>query len=269
MSILDRALRLGEGKHFKQYAKRVDRINAWEPELELLDDAELRAQADSLRERARNGEPLDELLPETFAVVREVSRRTMGMRQFDVQMIGGMVLHGGAIAEMKTGEGKTLTATLAVALNALAGKGVHVVTVNDYLARRDAEWMKPIYDGMGLTVGILQNMQPYEEKRAAYAADITYGTNSEFGFDYLRDNMATTLEEKVQHGGRLGEDGRPVGMHQYAIVDEVDNILIDEARTPLIISGAPEQAADFYVRFAKLSKVMKPGKRPEGMDPKS
>src|ERR687884_1489712 len=152
MSILDRALRLGEGKQFKQYAKRVDRINAWEPELELLEDDELRAQAGSLRERARNGESLDDLLPETFAVVREVARRTTGMRHFDVQMIGGMVLHAGSIAEMKTGEGKTLTATLAVALNALSGKGVHLVTVNDYLARRDAEWMKPIYNGLGLSV---------------------------------------------------------------------------------------------------------------------
>jgi preprotein translocase subunit SecA len=269
MTILDRALRMGEAKQFKRYAKRVDAINAWEPELELLDDEELRAQADELRRRAREGESLDDLLQETFAVVREVSRRRMGMRHFDVQLIGGMVLHGGAIAEMRTGEGKTLTGTLAVVLNALAGKGVHVVTVNDYLARRDAEWMKPIYEGMGLTVGVLQNMQPYEEKRAAYAADITYGTNSEFGFDYLRDNMATSLDEKVQHGGRLGEDGKPIGMHQYAIVDEVDNILIDEARTPLIISGAPEQAADLYERFAKLAPQMVPGKKPEGMDPRA
>src|ERR671913_42367 len=269
MSILDRALRMGEGKQFKQYEKRVGRINSWEPELELLDDDELREQADALRERARNGESLDDLLAETFAVVRETSRRVLGMRHFDVQMIGGMVLHSGAIAEMKTGEGKTLTGTLAVVLNALSGKGVHVVTVNDYLARRDAEWMRPIYEGMGLEVGILQNMQPYEEKRAAYAADITYGTNSEFGFDYLRDNMATTLEEKVQHGGRLGEDGKPIGMHQYAIVDEVDNILIDEARTPLIISGAPEQAAELYQRFAKLARTMEAGKRPEGMDPRA
>src|ERR671920_39208 len=226
MSILDRALRLGEGKQFKQYAKRVDRINSWEPELELLDDDELRAQADSLRERARNGEPLDDLLPETFAVVREVSKRTMGMRHFDVQLIGGMVLHAGSIAEMKTGEGKTLTATLAVALNALAGKGVHLVTVNDYLARRDAAWMSPLYTALGLSVGVLQNMQPYQEKRDAYAADITYGTNSEFGFDYLRDNMATSMEEKVQHGGRIveeaGPDGsvhaRAVATHHFAIV---------------------------------------------------
>src|SRR5688500_4173690 len=269
MSILDRALRLGEGKQFKQYAKRVDRINAWEPELELLDDAELRAQADALRERARDGEPLDDLLPETFAVVRETSRRTMAMRHFDVQLIGGMVLHDGQIAEMRTGEGKTLTGTLAVVLNALPNKGVHVVTVNDYLARRDADWMRPIHEGLGLTVGVLQDHQPYEQKRAAYAADITYGTNAEFGFDYLRDNMATTLDEKVQHGGRIGEDGRPIAMHNFAIVDEVDNILIDEARTPLIISGAPETAADLYERFAKLAPRLTPGKKPEGMDPRT
>src|ERR687896_1360790 len=166
MTILDRALRLGEGKQFKQYAKRVDRINAWEPELELLEDDELRANADALRERARDGEPLDELLPETFALVREVSRRTLGMRHFDVQMIGGMVLNDGAIAEMKTGEGKTLTATLAVVLNSLPGTGVHVVTVNDYLARRDAEWMGPIYTALGVKVGVLQNMQPTDEKLA-------------------------------------------------------------------------------------------------------
>src|SRR5918911_3327964 len=269
MSILDRALRLGEGRQFKQYAKRVDRINAWEPELELLDDDELRESADALRGRARNGEPLEELLPETFALVREISKRRMGMRHFDVQMIGGMVLHDGSIAEMKTGEGKTLTATTAVVLNALAGEGVHLVTVNDYLARRDADWMRPIYEALGLTIGVLQNMQPYEEKRAAYAADITYGTNSEFGFDYLRDNMATSLDEKVQHGGRLDENGKPIGMHHYAIVDEVDNILIDEARTPLIISGAPEQAADLYQRFAQLAPHMVPGKKPEGLDPKA
>src|SRR4051812_39241955 len=205
MSILERALRLGEAKQFKAYAKRVDRINAWEAELELLEDDELRGHLRALRERARQGESLDDLLPETFALVREVGRRRMNMRHFDVQLIGGMVLHDGAIAEMRTGEGKTLTATLAVVLNALPGKGVHLVTVNDYLARRDADWMRPIYEALGLTVGVLQNMQPYEDKRAAYAADITYGTNSEFGFDYLRDNMATTLEEKVQHGGRILE----------------------------------------------------------------
>src|SRR3954463_15734786 len=270
MSILERALRLGEAKQFKQYAKRVERIGAWEAELELLEDDELREQFQELKRRHQEeGESLDELLPEAFALTREVGRRTMGMRHFDVQLIGGMVLHDGQIAEMRTGEGKTLTGTLAVSLNALAGKGVHVVTVNDYLARRDADWMRPIYEGLGLTVGVLQNTQPYEEKRAAYAADITYGTNSEFGFDYLRDNMATSLEEKVQHGGRIGEDGRPLAMHNFAIVDEVDNILIDEARTPLIISGAPEQAADLYDRFAKLAPAMTPGKKPEGMDPRA
>src|SRR6201999_2175726 len=219
---------------------------------------ELREAADELRERARNGEPLEDLLYECFALVREAGRRSMGMRHFDVQLIGGMVLHDGCIAEMRTGEGKTLTATLAVVLNSLAGRGVHVVTVNDYLARRDALWMKPLYDALGISVGILQNMQPYEEKRAAYAADVTYGTNSEFGFDYLRDNMATSLEEKVQHGGRPKPEEGKSPYHTFAIVDEVDNILIDEARTPLIISGAPEQAAELYATFARLAPKLKP-----------
>ena len=268
MSILDRALRMGEAKKFKTYEQRVGRINGFEPELEHYTDAEVRQAADGLRERAREGESLDELMFECFALVREAGKRTMGMRHFDVQMIGAMVLNDGAIAEMKTGEGKTLTATLAVVLNSLGGRGVHVVTVNDYLARRDAMWMKPLYDLLGVSVGVLQNMQPYEEKRDAYAADVTYGTNSEFGFDYLRDNMATTLEEKVQHGGRPKPEEGQSPYHTFAIVDEVDNILIDEARTPLIISGAPEQAADFYARFAKLAPQMKAGKTPEGMDPK-
>ncbi|HWE59456.1 MAG TPA: preprotein translocase subunit SecA [Solirubrobacteraceae bacterium] len=266
MSFLDRALRMGEAKKFKSYEQRVAQINAFEPEMESSTDAELRELADELRERASGGESLDSLLAETFALVREVGRRTMKMRHFDVQLIGGMVLHDGGIAEMRTGEGKTLTATAAVVLNALAGRGVHVVTVNDYLARRDALWMKPIYDALGLTTGILQTMQSYEEKQLAYACDITYGTNSEFGFDYLRDNMAGTLVEKVQHGGREAPDeGSPY--HHYAIVDEVDNILIDEARTPLIISGAPEQAADLYVQFAKLAPQMVLGKTPDGMLP--
>jgi preprotein translocase subunit SecA len=224
---------------------------------------------DVLRERAADGESLDELLPECFAIVRETSRRKLSMRHFDVQLIGGMALHDGQIAEMKTGEGKTLTATLAVVLNSLAvsekssesgepaRKAVHLVTVNDYLARRDAEWMGPIYEALGVTVGVLQNMQSYEEKHEAYACAVVYGTNSEFGFDYLRDNMAKDLEEKVQRG------------HHFAIVDEVDNILIDEARTPLIISGAPEQAADLYLQFARLAPQMKAGKTPEGMDPRS
>src|SRR5947209_4428215 len=269
MSFLDRALGMGEAKKFKTYEQRVGRINLYEEELEHYDDAELREAADELRSRARNGESLDDLLYECFALVREASKRSMGMRHFDVQLIGGMVLHDGAIAEMKTGEGKTLTATLAVALNSLAGRGVHLVTVNDYLARRDAMWMKPIYDLLGVSVGVLQNMQPYEEKRDAYAADVTYGTNSEFGFDYLRDNMAKSLEEKVQHGGRPKPEAGKSPYHTFAIVDEVDNILIDEARTPLIISGAPEQAADLYVKFAQLAPQLKLGKTPEGMDPRS
>jgi preprotein translocase subunit SecA len=266
MSFLDRALRLGEGKKFKSYEQRVSRINGFEEELEHYSDAELRESADELRERARGGESLDDLLYECFALVREAGKRSMGMRHFDVQMIGAMVLHDGCIAEMKTGEGKTLTATLAVVLNSLAGRGVHLVTVNDYLARRDAMWMKPVYDMLGVTVGVLQNMQPYEEKRDAYAADVTYGTNSEFGFDYLRDNMAQTLEEKVQHGGREKPEEGKSPYHTFAVVDEVDNILIDEARTPLIISGAPEQAADLYAKFARLAPKLVAGKMPEGMD---
>jgi preprotein translocase subunit SecA len=269
-SLLDRALNVGEAKKFKSYQKRVALINAFEPELEHDSDAELRERMDALRARAAQGESLDDLLPECFAVVRETGKRTMGMRHFDVQMIGAMVLHDGCIAEMKTGEGKTLTATLAVVLNSLAvrdrdpehpeappqRKGVHLVTVNDYLARRDAEWMSPIYEALGVSVGVLQNQQAYEEKQAAYACDVVYGTNSELGFDYLRDNMAKDLAEKVQRG------------HWFAIVDEVDNILIDEARTPLIISGAPEQAADLYVKFARLAPRLSAGKTPEGMDPR-
>jgi preprotein translocase subunit SecA len=269
MSFLNRALSMGEAKKFKGYEQRVVRIGAYEDELEHYDDTELREATDALRERARNGESLDDLLYECFAIVREAGKRSMGMRHFDVQLIGGMVMHDGCIAEMKTGEGKTLTATLAVVLNSLGGRGVHLVTVNDYLARRDAMWMKPIYDLLGVTVGVLQNMQPYEDKRAAYAADVTYGTNSEFGFDYLRDNMAQTLEEKVQHGGRPKPEEGESPYHTFAIVDEVDNILIDEARTPLIISGAPEQAADLYAKFARLAPKLKAGKTPEGMDPRS
>src|SRR4051812_11081875 len=276
MSILDKALRVGEAKKYRGYEQRVARINDFEPEMELLDDDELREAADQLRERGGNGEPLEDLLYETFALVREASKRTLGLRHFDVQLVGGMVLHDGAIAEMRTGEGKTLTATLPIVLNSFAGRGVHLITVNDYLARRDAEWMGPIYQALGCSVGVLQNMQPYEEKRDAYAADIAYGTNSEFGFDYLRDNMAMSLEEKVQHGGRVKPEGweswdadgkRQSWIHAYAIVDEVDNILIDEARTPLIISGAPEQAADLYAKFARLAPQLSPGKPPEGMMP--
>jgi preprotein translocase subunit SecA len=242
--ILDRALRMGEGKQFKEYESRVASINEIEPEMELLADEDLKTEADALRERAKGGEKLDDLLPEAFALTREAARRTLGQRHYDVQLIGGMVMHSGAIAEMKTGEGKTLTATLAVFLNTLAGNAVHLVTVNDYLARRDAEWMAPIYEALGVTVSALQEGDDPAIRRTKYACDVTYGTNSEFGFDYLRDNMAGSLEECVQRG------------HDFAIVDEVDNILIDEARTPLIISGRPEQAADLYYTFARLAKQM-------------
>jgi len=244
--LIDRALRLGESKQFRDYEKRVEAINRFEPEMELLEDAEIRETADELRERVREGgESLDDVLPEAFALCREASRRTLGQRHYDVQLIGGMVLHSGAIAEMRTGEGKTLTATLAVFLNTLAGDSVHVITVNDYLARRDAEWMSPIYDALGVTVGVLQDndLPDHGDRRhASYAADVTYGTNSEFGFDYLRDNMAPSLDRCFQRERTFG------------IVDEVDNILIDEARTPLIISGSPEAAADLYYTFARLAK---------------
>ncbi|MEJ7817621.1 MAG: preprotein translocase subunit SecA, partial [Thermoleophilaceae bacterium] len=268
MPLFDKALRLGEGKKFKQFEKKVARINDFEAEMELDSDAELRERYDALRERAVGGEGLDDLLFESFAITREAARRALGQRHFDVQLIGGMVLHDGSIAEMRTGEGKTLTSTLPVCLNALTardadgsptkGQGVHLVTVNDYLARRDALWMKPVYDLLGVTVGILQSEEnDWDAKRAAYEADVTYGTNSELGFDYLRDNLATDAAEKSQRG------------HGFAIVDEVDNILIDEARTPLIISGSPEQAADLYYKFAELAPKMEPGKKPEGVEAKS
>jgi preprotein translocase subunit SecA len=243
--MVTRALRVGEGRKFKSYEKRAEAINRFEPEMELLEDSELRTEADALRERARGGESLDDLLPEAFALTREAARRTIGQRHYDVQLIGGMVLHDGSIAEMKTGEGKTLTATLAVFLNTLAGDAVHVVTVNDYLARRDSEWMAPIYDALGVSVASIQEDDDHAARQEKYACDVTYGTNSEFGFDYLRDNMSSALEHCVQRG------------HNFAIVDEVDNILIDEARTPLIISGAPEQAAQTYYTFARLAKQMK------------
>jgi preprotein translocase subunit SecA len=244
MDLVTKALRAGEGRKFKAYQKRAEAINRFEPEMEALSESELRQEADSLRERARNGESLDDLLPEAFALTREASRRSTGQRHYDVQLIGGMVLHDGAIAEMRTGEGKTLTATLPVFLNTLAGGSVHVVTVNDYLARRDAEWMKPIYDTLGVTVASVQDSDDHAARQRKYSCDVTYGTNSEFGFDYLRDNMSAQLEHCVQRG------------HHFAIVDEVDNILIDEARTPLIISGAPEQAAQTYYTFARLAKQM-------------
>jgi preprotein translocase subunit SecA len=229
----------------KQYQRKVERINALEPAISKLGDAQLAEKTGELRARVASGVPLDEVLPEAFAVVREAAVRTLGMRHFDVQLIGGMVLHDGKIAEMRTGEGKTLTATLAVYLNALAGKGVHVVTVNDYLASRDAEWMGAVYRFLGMSVGVILSQQSTEDKRAAYAADITYGTNNEFGFDYLRDNMEYRAEDKRQRG-----------LH-YAIVDEVDSILIDEARTPLIISGPAEDHTDLYRRMNEVPPLLK------------
>ncbi len=218
----------------KAYQRRVPQINALEPAMQALSDAALRGKTAEFRARIARGATLDELLPEAFAVVREASQRTLGMRHFDVQLIGGMVLHEGKIAEMKTGEGKTLVATLAVYLNALNGSGAHIVTVNDYLAKRDAEWMGQIYSFLGMTVGVIVHGLDDAERRAQYAADITYGTNNEFGFDYLRDNMKYRLDDMVQRE------------FVYAIVDEVDSILIDEARTPLIISGPAEDSSDLY-----------------------
>lgn len=238
----------------KRMHKNVPQINALEAEFEALSDADLQQKTAQLRERLASGESLDALLAPAFAIVREASKRVMGMRHFDVQMVGGMTLHRGRIAEMKTGEGKTLVATLAVYLNALTEKGVHVVTVNDYLARRDAEWMRPLYEFLGLSIGVIFSGQSGEEKRYAYQCDITYGTNNEFGFDYLRDNMAFSLEDKVQRG-----------LH-FAIVDEVDSILIDEARTPLIISGAVDENTDLYKVVNQLAQQLEKGEESEDED---
>jgi preprotein translocase subunit SecA len=234
-------------RELKRLAPVVSEINAKEPAVQALSDEELRAKTAEFRLRVENGESLDDLLPEAFAVVREAGRRTLNMRHFDVQLIGGMVLHKGKIAEMKTGEGKTLVATLPAYLNALAGQGVHVVTVNDYLARRDSEWMGRIYRFLGMTVGVIQHDLNDQERQVAYACDITYGTNNEFGFDYLRDNMKFDLAYYVQRG------------HNFAIVDEVDSILIDEARTPLIISGPAEESTDLYYEVDRIIPKLTPG----------
>ncbi|AZV74500.1 preprotein translocase subunit SecA [Coxiella burnetii] len=251
-NIIKKAFGTRNERLLKGYSKIVSRINALEPEIQALSDADLRAKTDEFKKRLVDGEGLDALLPEAFAVVRETSVRTLGLRHFDVQIIGGLALHGGKIAEMRTGEGKTLGATMPAYLNALTGKGVHIVTVNDYLAKRDAEWMKPIYEFLGLTVGVnVPGMEPVE-KQAVYAADITYGTNNEFGFDYLRDNMVFDLDQRVQ---------RPL---HYAIIDEVDSILIDEARTPLIISGQAEESSDLYVKINKFIPQLKLQKMEEG-----
>ena len=240
MGLVDKILRAGEGKAVKQLAKIAQEVNAFENQITSLDDDALRSKTAAFKLRYENGESLDSLLPEAFAVVREAAKRTLGQRHYDVQVMGGAALHRGNIAEMKTGEGKTLVSTLPAYLNALTGKGVHIVTVNDYLAERDSEWMGRVHRFLGLKVGvILASMSP-AERREAYAADITYGTNNEFGFDYLRDNMAWSLVDCVQRG------------HNFAIVDEVDSILIDEARTPLIISGPADKPTKWYVEFANL-----------------
>jgi preprotein translocase subunit SecA len=248
--LLNRVLRVGEGRKLRDLTAVARAANRLEESVAALDDAGLRARFAELRdevaERLADGDDvkttLDDVQPEAFALTREAARRSLGMRHFDVQLMGGGALHNGWIAEMRTGEGKTLVATLAVALNALAGRGVHLVTVNDYLARRDASWMSPVYEMLGVSVGVIQANMPQDERRRAYACDVTYGTNSEFGFDYLRDNLAVELDHCVQRG------------HYFAIVDEVDSILIDEARTPLIISGQPEEAPATYYEFARIAK---------------
>jgi preprotein translocase subunit SecA len=233
------------GRELKRMGRIVERVNALEDETKALADTDLPERTRALKQRVAEGVSLDDVLPEAFALVREAARRTLGLRPFDVQLIGGVTLHEGRIAEMRTGEGKTLVATLPAYLNALTGEGVHLVTVNDYLARRDAEWMGPIYRALGMTVGVIQSHQPADAKRAAYAADITYGTNNEFGFDYLRDNMAFTKKDRFQRG------------LTYAIVDEVDSILIDEARTPLIISGPTEESTDLYTKINRIAPKLK------------
>src|SRR2546429_4531330 len=234
------------------YARAVRAASQLEPQIKELSDEALRERTEQFRQRLKAGATLDELLPEAFAVVREAARRTLQMRHFDVQLIGGIVLHKGMISEMRTGEGKTLVATLPAYLNALTGEGVHIVTVNEYLAQRDADWMGPVYRFLGLTVGVIKTAQSPSEKRAAYACDIAYGTNNEFGFDYLRDNLAFRLEERVQRGVA------------FAVVDEVDSILIDEARTPLIISGPAEESTELYLRINELVPRLTRQKEEEG-----
>jgi preprotein translocase subunit SecA len=241
LPLIDRFSNIGEGRRRKELEQLAKLVNTWEPEIEDLSDDELAHKTVEFRQRVGNGEPLDDLLPEAFAAAREAARRTIGQRHFDVQLMGGAALHRGGIAEMRTGEGKTLVSTLPGYLNALEGRGVHLVTVNDYLAKRDSEWMGGIYRFLGLDVGLIQAQMSPEQRRPAYAADITYGTNNEFGFDFLRDNMAMRLEDTVQRG------------HHFAIVDEVDSILIDEARTPLIISGMVQDSAKWYQTFARIA----------------
>src|SRR4051812_34477107 len=241
LGAFEKVLRVGEGRRLKRLKQQAQYVSTLEPDFEKLSDAELAAKTVEFRERFANGESLDELLFEGFAAVREAFKRTIGVRLFDVQLMGGIVLHEGDIAEMKTGEGKTFVATQALYLNAIAGRGVHLVTTNDYLAQRDQAWTEPVFNLLGMRTAYIENMMPFQPRKAAYDSDVTYGTNSEFGFDYLRDNMAVSIDQTVQRG------------HVYAIVDEVDSILIDEARTPLIISGEPETAAQLYYDFARVA----------------
>ncbi|MBR6901566.1 MAG: preprotein translocase subunit SecA, partial [Synergistaceae bacterium] len=232
----------------KKYSALVEIINSYADEIKAKSDDEIKSRFAELRTQVNeNPDVLDDLLPEVFAIVREVSERTIGLRHYDVQLIGGMALHDGRIAEMKTGEGKTLVAPLAVVLNAMKGEGVHLVTVNDYLAKRDAEWMSPVYNFLGLRAGVIYPYMPNDERIDAYNADVTYGTNSEFGFDYLRDNMVMSADEMVQRG------------HNFCIVDEVDSILIDEARTPLIISGPSDDDAGLYIKADSAARILKEG----------
>ena len=244
--VLSKLAQVGERRQQKKLSHYVDLVNSYEPEIEDLTDAELRAKSDEFRKRLADGETLDDIMEEAFACVREAAKRTIGQRHYDVQVMGAVALHQGKIAEMKTGEGKTLVSTMPIYLNALAGDGVHVVTVNDYLAKRDSEWMGPIYRMLGVSVGLIQSQMTPEQRRPNYAADLTYGTNNEFGFDYLRDNMAMRKADMVQRG------------HHYAIIDEVDSILIDEARTPLIISGPVQDSAKWYQTFARIAPRLKP-----------
>ena len=245
MSLFDKVFGTYSQRELKRVRPIADKVMAYDEEMQKLTDAELKAKTKEFKDRLNNGETLDELLPEAFAVMREASWRVLGMKHFYVQIIGGIILHQGRIAEMKTGEGKTLVSTLPAYLNALTGKGVHIVTVNDYLAKRDSEWMGKVYRFLGLEVGLIIHDLNNDERRAAYAADVTYGTNNELGFDYLRDNMVTYKEQMVQRG------------HNFAVVDEVDSILIDEARTPLIISGMGDNANELYKVADQFVKGLK------------
>ena len=250
--VLNRLLRAGEARTVRRLGAIADYVDTFTDEVESLSNDELRAKTQEFRDRYADGESLDDLLGEAFAVVREGASRTLGQRHYRVQLMGGAALHLGNVAEMRTGEGKTLVSTLPAYLNAIAGEGVHVVTTNDYLARRDSEWMGRVHRFLGLTIGVIHPQMAPDQRRPAYLCDITYGTNNEFGFDYLRDNMAWSLAETVQRG------------HNFAILDEVDSILIDEARTPLIISGPAEQATKWYVEFARIIPLLERGELESG-----